>query len=100
MANLGVSAWDYENSQSNHPLFNPGTVFALEDSGTDLYYGLGLIYNLNESVFFSAEYTVLKTDPTLNVGDVTLWRINLNTGSEFTVANNVHSYTVSVGVKF
>lgn len=100
VANLGVSTWDYEVSQSNHPLFNAGTVFTLDDSGTDLYYGVGLIYRFNESVFFSAEYTVIKTEPTLNVGDVALWGINLNLETEYTVANDVQSYTVSVGVKF
>ncbi|MFL0800515.1 MAG: outer membrane beta-barrel protein [Agarilytica sp.] len=61
---IGLASWslDYEYYDS---FFGEGLVAKADDSGTDLYYGVGVSYKIGESAMIGAEYTVSSMDASL-----------------------------------
>ena len=55
-ARIGLSLWDVEFEETDS--FYPGETFKGDDSGNDIYYGLGLQYQINDKAFIGAEYTL------------------------------------------
>jgi len=55
-ARLGLSFWDVELEETNSAF--PGETFEGDDSGNDLYYGIGAQYAINEKFTIGAEYTL------------------------------------------
>ncbi|MFL0810703.1 MAG: porin family protein [Agarilytica sp.] len=52
----GLSMWDYEYEYRDS--FFDGLVFKADDNGVDLYYGMGIQFNLNEKFTLAAEYDI------------------------------------------
>jgi len=57
-ARIGVSFWGAEIKHTDSAY--PGEIFKSEDSGTDLYYGIGAQYQVNSQLFIGVEYTKTK----------------------------------------
>lgn len=54
---IGASRWELEIRSTDS--FFPGQVFEDDDSGVDLYYGLGVQYDINTNLIVGVEYTVI-----------------------------------------
>jgi OOP family OmpA-OmpF porin len=81
---LGLSMWDYELAETDSAF--PGEVFKLDDDGTDIYYGIGMEFNVSEALFIGVEYTITDMDVSL-----------LNV---IKVDHEVSNFAVSLGAKF
>jgi OOP family OmpA-OmpF porin len=53
---LGYAFWNYEASATDSSM--PDMTFKLDDSGNDLYYGVGAEYKINENFRIGAEYII------------------------------------------
>ncbi len=53
---IGVGIWDVEFWGTDSAF--PGEVFTADDSGNDIYYGIGLQYDVSPQVSIGAEYTM------------------------------------------
>lgn len=57
-ARLGLSFWDAELEETNSAV--PGETFKGDDSGNDLYYGIGAQYTINSKFTIGVEYTLFE----------------------------------------
>lgn len=55
-ARAGMSLWDVGFTATDSS--KPGAVAALDDDGSDLYYGIGVQFNVSETFIVGAEYTI------------------------------------------
>jgi OOP family OmpA-OmpF porin len=75
-ARVGFSKWDFEVEESYSS--TPGFVFKGDDSGTDLTFGLGMEYDINDDIFVGFEYSI--TDVEIKVEAVEVDHIIKNFG--------------------
>lgn len=62
-ARLGISSWDLELLATDSSI--PGK-FKADDTGTDLYYGIGIQFKLNPQMSLGVEYTVTQMQPSID----------------------------------
>lgn len=67
-ARVGVSFWDAEITETNASF--TGVTFQSDD-GNDLYYGIGVQYQIDSHVFLGLEYTMIKKMSISNEGGST-----------------------------
>lgn len=63
-ARLGIARWDVDVNEIDSAF--PGVNFDYSDSGTDLYYGLGGQFKLNNHLSIGIEYTILPIEATFD----------------------------------
>jgi predicted porin len=98
---LGVSVWEYKSSVFNSPLFDEGTVLVRESTGADAYYGLGILYDFNERVFLTMEYSIMKADTSYDTGEINTPNLNVIISSyRIESSNEITNTSVSIGVRF
>ena len=72
-ARAGIASWDLEVKETDSSF--PGVMFSYEDSGTDLYYGVGVQFKANEQLNVGVEYTVTNMKPSFG-GDKIDYDVN------------------------
>ncbi|MDQ2078143.1 porin family protein [Marinimicrobium sp. ABcell2] len=60
---VGASHWNFELEEIDSEF--PGEVFVFDDSGTGLYYGVGVQLDITQDLFIGVEYTATQMDVTL-----------------------------------
>ena len=60
----GLALWDAELEETDS--YFPGEKIKMDDSGTDLYYGLGMQYQLNQQLNIGVEYTIINMGVSLS----------------------------------
>ena len=81
---FGFARWDWEITETDSSF--PGEEFNGDDSGTDLYYGVGMDFKLSEQVKLGAEFTYLEMD--------------IDAGDNSSVDNEVRNFAIFVGYNF
>lgn len=80
---IGISFWDSELEETDSSF--PGEIFKADDDGNDLYYGIGIQYDINSNIFVGAEYTLTKMDISTDgvSADLDVDNISLSLGYKF-----------------
>jgi len=82
-ARIGLSLWEAEIKETDSAF--PGETFKADDDGSDLYYGLGLQYDMSPELVVGLEYAY--TDMDVSLGGVS-------------VDHEVKNLSLSLGYKF
>lgn len=77
---LGISKWDGKFTETDSAF--PGEIFSASDERNDIYAGIGLEFNINETVFSNIEFTMT------------------NMETKYDVDNEVSNIAISIGKKF
>ena len=91
-ARAGMSRWDYSLEDRFSDI--PELVFTLDEKGSDIYYGVGLEYEINSKVFVGLEYSILEFDETSAI------RLEGETLDHVDFDHEISNLLVSAGVKF
>jgi OmpA-OmpF porin, OOP family len=79
----GVAVWDLKFRETDSAF--PGEVFTADDSGNDIYYGVGVQYDLNPQLSIGVEYTITEMSASLE---------------GISVDHEVKNLSLSLGFKF
>lgn len=55
---VGLALWDYELEETDSAF--PGTVFSFSDDGSDIYFGFGGEFSVQENIHIGIEYSMLE----------------------------------------
>lgn len=80
-ARIGLSSWDVDIRETDSA--SPGEVYGGSDDGSDLYYGVGLQFDLNDAVYVGAEYTITEMGLSIGSADHEVKNLGLFVGYSF-----------------
>ena len=83
-AKIGFSSWDINTNYSYSSLDSSvSRSGSLSESGTDLYYGFGGEYSINENIVIGLDYTMLTMDIDNDSPDYDIGNFSLSLGYNF-----------------
>lgn len=77
---LGISKWDWKITETDSAF--PGQIFTVKDESNDIYAGIGLEFNINETMFSNIEFTMTDME------------------TKYDIDNEVSNIAISIGKKF
>lgn len=80
-ARLGLASWDLDYRGTDSAF--PGEIFSASDDGSDLYYGAGLQFDLNQVLYIGAEYTITEMGLSIASADHEVSNLSIFVGYSF-----------------